>query len=485
MYIFFILIVARNISNAGDHSNARGIGMSNASMVNSFGTNAFSLNPANYDYHIHILNKTNNNNEKKNTWEISLFSLGGGYGSDSTIDFYNNYLKYLSINRSTFTNLFTDLNSALVFRQTVLPNRQTQVNYDFELKWFSVNFSSPKAGAFNITISDKVGLNTNAYSRDQEMPLTFHYVPKSDSTYDLTNVILNQSEATAWWIRKYTLGYGKQFDFNSKSGIKSFSIGAAVGLVHGFGNVLTYNSTLTMNSYGVRRTSAGYNHVDSITGVQNFYTQAALTDFFKDYGDGAKSHFDFFPKPAGTGYCADFGIAMQIGDAWRFAASVTDIGQITWNYHTFINRDNNSFVYRNFDLVSTDPTYNAFVNDLEGLNTRDTTTTYQTNMPTKYRAGLSFQPSGKFLIELNWIKGDNNLPGNSTANIFSLGSEYYPLPYLPLRTGVSVGGPGDYYIAFGTGLKLKHFTIDIAVNGINQIIGNKRFEFSLSSKLIL
>ena len=462
--------------------------MSNSSMVTSTGVDAFGLNPANYDFHL-LKNTDKLKNVKgrslKPVWQISIVSVGGGYGSDTTIDFYNTYLKYLSVNRTTFTDLFTDFVSIIKFRDSILPGKQTQVNYDFELKWLSINLASSKFGAFNISIADKVGLNTNAYSRDQEMPLVFIYHLNANGTYNLTNVQLNQSQATAWWLRKYTFGYAKQFDFKPKSGVRSFSIGAAMGLVNGFGNVITNNSTLSINTYGVRRLPSGYNHVDSLTGTQSFHTESALTDFFRDYNDGAKSHFDFFPKPAGTGYSLDMGMAMQIGDAWKFALSVTDIGQITWNYHTTINNDNNSFVYKNFDLVNTDPTYNQFVNDLEGLNTRDTVTSYTTNMPTKYRAGLSFQPSKKILFELNWIKGDNNMPGNTTQNIVALGTEYFPIPFLPLRTGVSVGGPGDFYVGFGAGLKFNFFTLDIATNGINQIIANKRFSVSFSSKLIL
>lgn len=488
LYILFILAIIRTVSKADDHGNARGKGMAHSSMVTSYGIDAFGLNPANYDFHLpKSKEKTGKLKEYQNKprWEISLLSLGGSYGSDSSLDFYNNYLKYLSVNRSTFTNLFTDLPSVLAFRDSVLPGQQTQVNYDFELKWFSLNLSSPKFGAFNITIADKVGLNTNAYSKDQEMPLNFIYTPKEGGKYDLVNVNLNQSEATAWWLRKYSIGYAKQFDFNTKSGIKNFSIGASIALVNGFGNIVTNNTTLNINSYGIKATGQGYNHVDSIKGKQNFYTESALTDFFSDYNDGAKSHFNFFPKPAGTGYSMDLGINMQIGNAWRFAASVTDIGKVTWNYHTFINNDTNHFIYKNFNLVSTDPTYNRFVNDLEGLDTRDSLTNFTTNMPTKYRVGLAFEPSEKFLLEFNWIKGDNNLPGNSTANIFALGTEYYPLVYLPLRTGISIGGPGDYFISFGTGLKLKYFVMDLGVNGINQIIQSKRLSFALSAKLIL
>lgn len=435
--------------NADERSNARGAAMSNAGMVSSYGVNAFGINPANFDYHknftIDPKNLKLNKKEytSKSQWEISIMSVGGGYGSDTSISFYNNYLKYLTINRETFTNLFTDINSVLEFRQNTLPNKTTQVNYDFDLKWFSVNYSSPKIGAINFSIVDKAGLNTNANSRDQELPATFAII-QHPGKYDLLNVNLNQSEAIGWWIRKYEIGYAKQFDFDSKSGIRSISFGVSGGIVNGFGNVITYNSTLNINTFGVVRNSAGYNHVDSIKGKQDFYSQAALTDFFQDYHDGARTHFTFFPKPAGTGYSFDFGAAMQIGSQWRIAASITDLGQITWNYNTNINKDTNSFAYYNFDLVKTDPTYNRFVNDLDGIDTRLTNVNYTTDMPTKYHAGIMYQPSGKLLLELDWVKGTNNLPGNSDANIFSTGAEYFPVHTIPVRAGVSVGGPGSF-----------------------------------------
>jgi hypothetical protein len=170
---------------------------------------------------------------------------------------------------------------------------------------------------------------------------------------------------------------------------------------------------------------------------------------------------------------------------FRVAASVTEIGKINWDYNTFVNNDTNSFVYRNFYLSSSDPTYNQFVNDLEGLDTRDTLSPYETNMPTKYRAGIMYQPNEKLLVELDWVKGDNNLPGNTTSSIFSLGSEYFVLNFLPLRAGVSAGGPEDWAISLGAGLKLKNVVIDIAAYGINNAILNKRLSFALSGKLVI
>jgi hypothetical protein len=470
----------------GDRSNARSTGMGFSSMVSSTGLDAYGINPANYDYRkpISLSIQKKIKPPPKSRWEFSVLSVGGGYGSDSSIAFYNNYLKYLSVNRETFTNLFSDIASVLNFRQTVLPAEKTQVNYDFELQWLAVNFSTPKIGAVNFIVSDRVGLNTNVNSRDEYLPLTFGLTYNPNGSYNLTDVKLNQSEAIAWWIRKYNIGYAKQFDFKNKSGIRSISVGFSAGLVHGFGNVITYESKLDISTWGIQSIN-GVNHIDSTKGKQDFYTKAALTDFFRDYGDGARDHFTAFPKPAGTGYSFDVGLAMQIGTQWRIAASVTDIGKITWDYNTFINNDNNYFAYYDFNVSSSDPTYNRFVNDLEGLDTRDSNVAYDTDMPTKYRAGLMFQPSDKFLIEANWVKGVNNLPGNTEDNIISLGAEYFPVYFLPFRTGVSVGGPGNFYISLGMGVKLKNFTFDVGTHGLNQLITDKRFSVALSTKVIL
>ncbi|MEO8515074.1 MAG: DUF5723 family protein, partial [Ignavibacteria bacterium] len=321
-------------------------------------------------------------------------------------------------------------------------------------------------------------------SRDEYLPLTFGLNINPNGSYNLTDVNMFQSEAIAWWIRKYNAGYAKQFLFKSKSGIRSFSIGISGGLVHGFGNVSTYDTRLNINTYGVQNIN-GVNHVDSITGRQDFHVQSALTDFFTDYKSGAETHFNLFPKPAGIGYNLDFGIAMQIGNDWKIAASVTDIGSITWNYNTITNNDTNAFAYYNFYITGTDPTYNAMVNDLGGYNTQDSVTEFTTGLPTKYRAGIMYKPSEKFMIEFNWVKGINTLPGNTKDIIYCFGAEYFPLPYLPVRSGVSVGGPGQYYISLGAGVKFKNFTFDVGTYGLNQLIADRRFSVAISSKIIL
>ena len=95
-----------------------------------------------------------------------------------------------------------------------------------------------------------------------------------------------------------------------------------------------------------------------------------------------------------------------------------------------------------------------------------------------------FQPNNQIMIELDWLKGNNNLPGNTTDHIFSLGAEYYPIIFLPLRAGVSVGGPEDWTASVGSGVRFKNVVIDLAAYGINNMIAGKRLSFAFSGKLV-
>ena len=510
---YFILLITLlvfvhcfcNSSFADDRSNAKGLGMSTSAVVSSYGIDAYGINPANYfslqqmpirklklshkgqmsSFEEYMKRKKNVDDYVRPFIEISLVSVGGGYGSDKTLDFYSTYLNYLSIHRETFANRFLNLDSVFNFRQNVLPDKNTQVNYDFELKWFSINITKPGVGAFNFTISDKVGLNTNVASKETSFPLP-EITGNNNGSYNILKADLHLSEALAWWIRKYTVGYARQFTLNGL--IKNFTVGFSAGLVHGFGNATIYSSGIYMNTYGIKRDSIG-NHIDSVSGKQDFYSLQSLTDFFQDYIDGARSHFNFFPRPAGKGYSFDFGINVQITDNIWAAASITELGKIRWDYNTLINRDTSKFLYSDFHVVTSDPTYNAFVNDLDGLDTRIPNHPFTTDMPTKYRAGILIKPFESLSLELDWERGANDLPSNSTLNKVSLGGEYYPIPSIPVRAGFSIGGVESFNIAVGTGFHFDRIGIDIATYNLNKIWflfhENNRISVTISGKLII
>lgn len=470
-----------------DNANARSVGMSFSTVTSSAGLDAYGINPANYDFHKQLTLKKQTKvqsklKKNKSTFELSILQLGGGYGSDNSFDFYQNYTDYLIENYNDILNFFTDVNAVTNFKANILPDEESNVNFDFEFKWLSLNYSNPNAGAFNITISDRVSLNSVVNSKENF--LSYDTSSNANFSYNINNFRLEQKESAAWWVRKYSAGYAKQLNFPKGSVIKSISIGLSGALVHGFGSITTSSLTMQGNSWGLMPAIDGRTHVDSAVGSSQHLIQTASTDLFRGYNDGKRTQFSFFPKPAGTGYSFDFGMAMQISDYIRIAASVIELGKITWDYNTFVSNDNNSFAYYDFYADENDPTYNALLADLRGTNTNDSNITFETDMPTKYRAGISFSPNEMVLIEFNWLNEKNNLPGKPVKNLYSLGGEVKVVPVLPLRAGFSLGGPGDFNISLGAGLRLLNFHFDLGLYGVNQLVTGKRFLAALSTKLV-
>jgi hypothetical protein len=66
-----------------------------------------------------------------------------------------------------------------------------------------------------------------------------------------------------------------------------------------------------------------------------------------------------------------------------------------------------------------------------------------------------------------------------------VGTEYLPDNIIPLRAGFSVGGPEEFRISLGAGIRFTSLIIDVAATGINHIIRNNRIAFSVSSRIIL
>ncbi|RPI18367.1 MAG: hypothetical protein EHM58_05915 [Ignavibacteriae bacterium] len=491
LLVLFVILTASifpvNLQSQ-DQTNARGKGMSNASMVTSFGIDAFGINPANYYYNkystIKKPDKKTSVKMKKPQFEISIFSAGASLGSNADFNFYERYSDLISLNRENLVSTFTDVNKLREFTENILPEEKADVGFDVDVKWLSVNAVMPQVGALNFSISDKIALSTFIPGKEQTVPSTYNVIlDPLTGRASLTDVELHQEEAQSSWIRKYSLGASKVFE-SKKGTIRSFTFGFAGALVHGFGDIHAYKSDFSLSTHGISYDENGV-HVDSVTGMQNFNTQTSLTDYFKDFaGNPSSTRFTLFPEPAGVGYSIDFGFGMQIGNYVRIAASVTDYGKVKWTKNVFSNFDRGTFAYRNFYLNNNDPTYAQFIDDLKGSGSRNTTDHYWTDMPTKFRAGISYQPSDKFLMEIDWVKGNNNQPGNSTDHIVSLGSEYTPVEFMSLRAGTSIGGPAKIIFGLGVGFKTPVFSIDLAANAINQMIRNSRYSFSVSGKLL-
>ena len=80
------------------------------------------------------------------------------------------------------------------------------------------------------------------------------------------------------------------------------------------------------------------------------------------------------------------------------------------------------------------------------------------------------------------------MPGNSTNPRFALGTEWLPLGWFGVRSGVSFGGYDDFNWAMGIGFNAGLLQIDIATAYTHSIFyGNnaRRLGFAVSSRWIL
>jgi hypothetical protein len=103
---------------------------------------------------------------------------------------------------------------------------------------------------------------------------------------------------------------------------------------------------------------------------------------------------------------------------------------------------------------------------------------FETQLPTTIHIGCALQLGGpefaqsfpNVLLALDYSQGFNDMPGNSTKPRLSVGMEFKPLGWLPLRSGISVGGVDKGSWAFGFGFRFGPFGINAATEDILSLL---------------
>ncbi len=158
------------------------------------------------------------------------------------------------------------------------------------------------------------------------------------------------------------------------------------------------------------------------------------------------------PTPVGAGRGIDFGMSSGYGKKWRFALSFSNIGgSINWSSNT------NMLIKTHSDSIPTGDL-------LGGGSSKDTSTdtdttltigSFSTSLPAVMRVGGVYEIQKNWLVSAEWQQGLNKAFGNSTTPRLSVGTEYAPLPWLPLRTGMAVGGRESFLWGMGFGLRFR------------------------------
>ncbi len=438
------LALPHHYAQSNERTNTRGLGMARTSVASSKGLDAVGINPAGLAAN------------EDGTVTLSFLPIGLHVGSD--------FLDY-EIYTSYFTGEQTD--SGRVSRYLTESDKQRILNgigrdvarttADAEAGLFGVSFHLKNIGGIAFTVNER----QNGYAaipRDYAQFLLYGNPPGSIQNF-------HETEIRASWMREYALSLG--FTLPAIRFLESLSFGAAAKLVHGYG------------FYSTERFNVSLNTADNGTlhGRVDFLARSAGID---PYENGGFESLKLFSKPAGRGYAFDFGVAGAVNNALSFGVALTDVGSIRWHSNARETiADTTIDIDDPFAVEEGDAVKQALKGRKREIGS------FKSELPTTIRVGValavhklpSFEKLNGLLIGLDVNKGLYETPGSTKRLRVSFGVEYLPIRWLPLRSGVSFGGTDHFNVAFGVGVHLGLFDLDLASENVTWLFAPKKFSY--------
>jgi hypothetical protein len=291
-------------------------------------------------------------------------------------------------------------------------------------------------------------------------------------------------DVKAWYLRNYSLSYSRDLSEYFPDAFIFFSAGLTLKIVHGYfyAGVDKINTTLkTQSDYGILING------DSRMLVAASPSFGIIHDFEDDevVRDGNPGLFN---APAGTGFGLDFGFYADLNKVWSIAFALTDLGSINWRKGTVQYTSESDFL---LDNVSDEELVDSLSDAITGEGSY--TSAFSTSLSTAMKMGVGFRVDkllkgnfpGKLLFEFNYHQGFNEMPSNSKNPRFTVGSEWYPVSWFNLRTGISAGGYDGFNWAFGFGFDSGLIDFDFATAYTHSLLnGNnaKRLGFAMSTR---
>ncbi len=181
----------------------------------------------------------------------------------------------------------------------------------------------------------------------------------------------------------------------------------------------------------------------------------------------------------GRGFGIDVGILGIYEKKWNISFHLTNVlGNISWNR----NNEMNIFYYKSDSLFK--------LNDIGDLSQADMDTTFSitkfhTALPRKATFAVGYLYAPNLVFTAAYKQGLNEAYGNSIVPLLSAGTEYSPLPYLPLRAGIAVGGKYGFALGLGLGLDLKYWQLNLGYlnHNFRWFRGARSIDLALTTQL--
>lgn len=170
----------------------------------------------------------------------------------------------------------------------------------------------------------------------------------------------------------------------------------------------------------------------------------------------------------GTGLGMDFGAIAEFQEKWTFGVSFTNLfGSIKWSGDTeqqiiSIIADSlaiSETLLETPDSVITDTDTSFAIDD------------FSTGLPKVLDLSAAYQALPYLLVTAEYEQGLTESVGGTKKPRFAIGAEYIApqFPYVPVRTGLSVGGRFGTSLAFGFGVHFRNWFLDLAYVGYGGI----------------
>lgn len=471
--IIFLLFFAEISYAGGERTSIAGMSMARTLVASARGMDALGANPANL--------ALGDDNSTVTFTLIPPFALS--IGSDFLdYEIYNEYFTGVDTGGTERASKYLrDADKERIL--SIFPAGIAETHMDIDLRLFAVTIHDNSFGSFGFAVNDKVAYNFDIPRDYARFVLTG--LDSAGSSYDFrgTNV-------RGWWLREYNFSYARILP--DLGFAKNIVAGVSVKLLHGYGYIGTERYSATFANHLERDLNGnfiGYR----LVGNSDFRLLRSGIDIitFGEEGFDILSKGNLlFPNPAGSGFGLDLGMSGEFFSGINLALSLFDIGSVTWTLDPKEITGISTFSMTNpTSKVQQDSLERAFKGNEQAIGK------FSTSLATGLRVGGSLRLdetpwmpwlAGQFLLAFEYEQGFNNAPGNTTRPRGSLGVEYRPIGFFPIRTGISIGGLDRFNWAMGFGFDFSVFTLDVGTENIAILITPKSFNlfsFGLGMKL--
>jgi len=158
---------------------------------------------------------------------------------------------------------------------------------------------------------------------------------------------------------------------------------------------------------------------------------------------------------AGKGFGFDFGISARFARAWHVSLSFSNLfAKIKW--------DGNP---QTVNYTRIDSTYMLAETGQDSSYVKEKRTAgkaFSTSLPSVMQAGVRLRLLYNLTLTADWRQGLNSRFGNSIIPRIGVGAEYKPLKWLPLRSGIAVGGKDTFLLGIGSGVHFSFIEMDFS-----------------------